>query len=491
MIKKIEKKERNILIGVFVLLLIVHFPLMVKNIISADILLNNSYYSGYSWELSLGRFGLFIIGLLKSYLSIPHIELLISYLLISISTYSLLKLFDVKEKVPILLTILFICINPITSSILLFHYCSVGYLLAFFLSILSIYFYYHIDHKYYKYIIPIICMVISLSMYQAYLSFTTALWLIYHIHLLLKKELNIKKAGTYLLLILSSIIIYFIGMKLSQIVFHVDMSGYSNADSIGLSTLLSIPSKIVDSYKLFFEFFFTDIMMKTKYFHNNILNGFILIGFVGLIIKKAYQQKIEKKEWIILVLAILLLPIFFNSIIFVISEAKLQLLMSTSYLLIPIYLFSFITKKEEKIICCILFGLLIRNYFIQIHATYVTLENTFNTYHTVIETAIHENRNKLNKEFAIIGTIPEKDSIYKEIEKMNYGYISDEDLFWEEHYNKKIAFERFAREYFGLNLTFTDEQTYNEIVKYPSNRLVYERNNVIVINMNALKKENE
>lgn len=490
MINKLEKKEKNILIGVFILLLIIHFPLMIKNIISADILLNNSYYSGYSWELSLGRFGLFIIGLLKSYLSIPHIDLILSYLLISVSTYYLFKLFDIKETIPIVLTILFITINPITSSILLFHYCSVGYLLAFFLSILSIYCYYHIENKYLKYIFPIICMVISLSMYQAYLSCITTLWLIYHIHLLLKKELKIKDALIYLLLILGSIIIYFIGMKLSQIIFHIDMSYYSNADSIGLSTLLLIPQKIINSYQLFYEFYFTDIMMKTKVFHNNIINLFILIGFVGLIIKKAYQQKIEKKEWIILILSILLLPVFMNSIIFVISESKLQLLMSTSYLLLPIYLFSLITKKEERMICCILFGLLIRNYYIQIQATYLTLENTFNTYHTVVEAAINQNSNKLNKEFAIIGTIPEKDSIYEEISKLNYGYISDEDLFWDEHYNKKIAFERFTRQYFGLNLTFTDEDKYNEIIKYPSNKLIYEKNNVIVINMNELKKEN-
>ena len=64
---------------------------MTKNIISADILLNNYFYKGYSWEISLGRFGLYIIGILKSFVTVPHIDLLISYIFISISTILLIE----------------------------------------------------------------------------------------------------------------------------------------------------------------------------------------------------------------------------------------------------------------------------------------------------------------------------------------------------------------------------------------------------------------
>lgn len=111
---------------------------MTKNILSADILLNNVFYNGYSWEISLGRFGLYVVGLLKCFLTIPHIDILISYFIISISLVILFDLFSFRKKEDIILYILIICLNPITSATLLFDYCSIGYTLAFLCSILSI-----------------------------------------------------------------------------------------------------------------------------------------------------------------------------------------------------------------------------------------------------------------------------------------------------------------------------------------------------------------
>ena len=64
--KTLIKKEYKNLLLIITLLFLIHLPLMTKNIISADILLNNYFYKGYSWEISLGRFGLYKIGILKS-----------------------------------------------------------------------------------------------------------------------------------------------------------------------------------------------------------------------------------------------------------------------------------------------------------------------------------------------------------------------------------------------------------------------------------------
>ena len=75
-------KNKNLIFLTILVGLIIHLPLLTKDILSADIILNNTYYSGYSWELSLGRFGLFIIGLLKSYIVIPHIEIFLSLILV-------------------------------------------------------------------------------------------------------------------------------------------------------------------------------------------------------------------------------------------------------------------------------------------------------------------------------------------------------------------------------------------------------------------------
>ena len=185
---------------------------------------------------------------------------------------------------------------------------------------------------------------------------------------------------------------------------------------------------------------------------------------------------------------ILGLPIFLNSVIFVISDTKLQLLMSVSYLLLPIFYFSMIDNKIIKYSTLFLFLILFRNYTIQVQSTYLTLEHTYNTYHTIINSAINKNINQLDKDFVVIGKMNNKND-YKQIKDSNYGYISDEELFWDEYNLRKLGFERFTSEYLGLQLNFADESSYNQILNHIKNELIYEENNIIVINLNQYKKE--
>jgi len=487
--KKILKKDFYLISGItFILLLLVHIPLMTKNIITADGLLNNYYYNGYSWELSLGRFGLYLIGILKSFISIPHLELILSYLIISLITYLLIKLFNVEDKINKVFIILFMVLSPIISANLVFAYCSVPYLLAFFLSILSIYLFEQLKNKYLKTIIPIILMVISLSMYQAYLSLIITVFMLYTLKKIFDKEFDYKLFINYLVMILISIITYFISMKLSQIVFHINMADYSNASSIGINTILTIPSKIIDSYKLTYNFLFTDQFMKNIYMHNNIINLLLVIIFIVSIVLNTIKNKLETKDIIKVALIIILLPIFLNSVIFVISDTKLQLLMSSSYLLLPIYLFSILDRKYIKLATIIISILLLRNYSIQVQSTYLTLENTFNTYHTVINEAINRNIDSPNNKYIIIGKYEKTSPLINNISKSNYGYISDEDLFWDEHNLRKIAFERFVNEYFGLDLEYATEEEYNEITFIYNDRTIKTIDNIVIINFNNYNK---
>lgn len=484
--KKIEKNEKSfkdylLYIGMFIILFLVHFPLLTKNILTADVLLNNSYYNGYSWEISLGRFGLFIMGLLKSYLSIPHFELIISFILIIGITYLLLDLFQIKDKVGRVFSILIMSLSPIISSTLLFHYCSVPYFLAFFLSVLALVIYYKSENKYIKYLAPIVLMVTSLSMYQAYLSVMVTVFFLYQIKLILDKKIDYKDSGKYLLLILGSIIVYFIGMKLSQLVFHIDMASYSNANKIGLDTILSIPSKFVSSYKFFYEMFYTNEFTKNSYLGNSIFYSIIFVVFIYALYKKIKKSKLNTKETLLIILLVLLIPVFLNSVIFVISEAKTQLLMSASYLVFFLFMISFIEKKYTKYIFFITLCLLCRVYFIQDQATYMTLENTYKTYDTIIHSAIDNNINQVNKTFVVVGNLGNQN---KSINKMNYGYISDEGLFWDEYNLRKLGFERFCLQEYGLNIKFGSEDVYNEVKDNRRTSLVYEYNGNIIVNLN-------
>lgn len=366
----INKRNLLIILITFIFLFLTHLPLITKNILSADILLNNVFYNGYSWEISLGRFGLYVVGLLKCFLTIPHIDILISYFIISISLVILFDLFSFRKKEDIILYILIICLNPITSATLLFNYCSIGYTLAFLCSILSIYVYYKEENKIKKYLFSLILIVVALSMYQAYLSVIVTTFIIYNIKLLLEKKENFKLSLKYILTLLMGAILYFIIMKISLLVFHVNMSNYSGADKIGLQTLLSIPKKIGLSYKLFYEYYFTDKIVKNIYIKNNILNIFLLILLIIGVVFKIFKNNLSPKKKVLTLLLVLALPIFLNSIIFTINDTKLQLLMSASYLLIPLLLITTMPENKMKYLSIIVIILLLRNNLIQTQATY-------------------------------------------------------------------------------------------------------------------------
>lgn len=480
----INKRNLLIILITFIFLFLTHLPLMTKNILSADILLNNVFYNGYSWEISLGRFGLYVVGLLKCFLTIPHIDILISYFIISISLVILFDLFSFRKKEDIILYILIICLNPITSATLLFDYCSIGYTLAFLCSILSIYVYYKEENKIKKYLFSLILIVVALSMYQAYLSVIVTTFIIYNIKLLLEKKENFKLSLKYILTLLMGDLLYFIIMKISLLVFHVNMSNYSGADKIGLQTLLSIPKKIGLSYKLFYEYYFTDKIVKNIYIKNNILNIFLLILLIIEVVFQIFKNNLSPKKKVLTLLLVLALPIFLNSIIFTINDIKLQLLMSASYLLIPLLLITTMPENKMKYLSIIVIILLLRNNLIQTQATYLSLENTFNKYNTVITSAIKENINHQNYKFALIGSTKNE----TEINKLNYGFISDDAIFWEEYNLKKLGFERFCYEYYGLNLTFVSEEDYDKIKQRENKNqeIIYTYDDIIVIDLSYL-----
>ena len=133
--KKLAKfiKEYRLVILIFLITsILVHLPLFIENILTADVLLNTGYYSGYSWEISLGRFGLYFIGLLKGFMVFPQIEIVLGMLLLLASVILIFDLFQIQNKLlQVMVSILVVC-SPIVSATLLFHYCALPYFLAFF-----------------------------------------------------------------------------------------------------------------------------------------------------------------------------------------------------------------------------------------------------------------------------------------------------------------------------------------------------------------------
>src|SRR5699024_887750 len=111
--RKLITEYKTLILVSIVVAVVVHLPLFTKNILTADVLLNTGYYSGYSWEISLGRFGLYFVGLLKGGLVIPQLEVFLSILLFIFSMILILDLFEIKKKVIQVMCGVLVSVSPI------------------------------------------------------------------------------------------------------------------------------------------------------------------------------------------------------------------------------------------------------------------------------------------------------------------------------------------------------------------------------------------
>lgn len=499
-LKEIIIKNKNLIFATILIGIIIHLPLFTKDILSADIILNNTYYSGYSWEVSLGRFGLFIIGLLKSYIVIPHIELFLSLILIAISSIELIDLFKIKNKLLQILTCLIIVVCPNISATLLFNYCSLPYTIAFFGNITSIYLLVKEKNKYLKTLIPIILLVTSLSMYQAYLPVSITLLVLYNIKELLNNNFKYKETLKNILIIIISVILYFILMKLSQLVLNINMSDYTNASSFSINNILNIPNQIIKTYQVFIDYFFTNKILTNTNIYNNIINIILLIVLVINLIYLIIKNNLPTINKVLIIFLVLTLPIYINCILLIMPTATMQLLMSSAYILLVPFLFSIENNKIYKVIFIVLISLLIRNYTVQDNATYKTLEITHNKTLSIANDIVDEiNKLGYNKEVMITGNLNNNDYYnyntnldINNITNLNYGFVTKHPLFWDEYRNIKNGWSRYLYQYTSTNINFVSEDKYNKILssdeyksleQYPNNNYIQIIDNVIVIKL--------
>lgn len=498
--KYLKNKNINLLIIItLITCAIIHLPLYTKDILTADILLNNTYYSAYSWEISLGRFGLFIIGFLKSYLVIPHLELFICFILITLISLILIDLFKIKNKSSQVLTCIILAICPNVSATLLFNYCSLAYILAFFSSTLAIYTLIKAKNNYIKIIIPIILTIISTSMYQSYIQVSLTLLILFYIKDLLKNRFNLKEFITNIIILGIGIICYFILMKLSLIIFNINLSSYSGANTFSINNILNIPNQILVTYKTFYNYYFTNKIVNNTNLLTNIINIIFLTMLIVGIIIQIIKNKLSKKHIFILITFILILPISINSILLIIPDTKMQLLMSISYTLLIPFAFSILEKENYlKHIILILMILLVRNYIIQDTATYKSLEITYNKTNQIATNIINKiNEIGYDKKIMITGNLNnneyynyDSNTELKNIYKLNYGFVSNSSLFWDEYVNTKNGWTRYLYQYHGVNIDFVDLKTYNQILDskefkdmptYPTKKSISLIDNTIVI----------
>ena len=482
---------------------IVYFQVYSNDIHNPDTLYAGNYHGGNEWEISLGRWGLIIMNLLRGSAVSTVISSFITIIIMGATSIVLVELLNIKKPIWIVLTSAIHVTAPTFAIIVTYPYCSDSYAIAMLLSVLSVYFIYK-KRNANCFVIASCFVALSLGLYQSYIGVTVTLCVIIPILKLLKNEESIKTIWIDILksigMVILGVIIYYILTQLVLYLTHVKLSTYSGANEIGLSIFKTIPEAIKQTYTTFYQFFFEDNILKNSYWKREYVNLiFFLILATAIVISMIKNKTYKSPVKIIMIITfIAIMPIAINVIELIAQERTVNLLMGASLYLPFILLIAILETLDgntwrETIVnwgATAILLIIIITYALSDQCTYIAREYTLNqAYSTMIRIV---DRIETNEEYqkgmkiCFAGTIeqnnyPRKSKIYE----MAVGYITDYGEFWENYASGKVTIKNFLEKYMGIEIEFCTDREYLEIVnseEFEEMEIFPEQESVKVIN---------
>ncbi len=359
---------------------------------------------GYGSAVYLGRWFLQILGdcvdKLGGNYNLSFFNGIISLALLTLSVCILNDLFELNRVFRILFSGLFVAFPAVTSTFF-FMFTAPYYCFSILLAVLSGYF---IQKKgVFCKIISIVCITLSIGIYQAYLPMVASLFVLILIKIAIKDDCKVvelfKMAGIYFLSLLFGFVLYVICMKLSLVVYDVQLSTYVGIDQMGKISAGDVIFGIIDSIKNYYmlpikDYYGVSYSVVTKV-------GLFFIIFsscLSLLFLEKYK-KLRKDsifKAILLCFSILVIfPVSIMSYAIVFRNTRIYTIMIFGVVLIfllPSFIFSINNENKmiKKIGSILTFGLslVLFSYVYISNVNYVALSNvnaqTENYYQTMI-----------------------------------------------------------------------------------------------------------
>ena len=461
-IKKIKKDDFIIIGFLFVLGIVNYFYFMTNNVLSADGMFNGPMFFAGNWEFDLGRPLLVLIDKIKFGLVSVPIIMFFSFIYMAISVLIIKKIFNIKKLFTMLLIALILVLFPVLSESSLCIYCFDSYMISMLTSILSIYF---INKK--KYVFSIILIIISLSIYQAYISITIVGVMILFIRDILKNKCDLKRLFINMLVIFIGLISYFIILKVLFLIFHRTFADYKGASSFGFLALIkNLPIGILNCYKDFYQYFITDNIIFNNYYHRNIINIMIFCLFIISIIKPFIKLNIKNK--LLFILSIVILPICTNIMDLIAISTNITLMTGIGFLFIYILIIviadEYLDIKILKNLLYILIIILSYTFLLSNNSTFMARDEIYNNFYYECNQLLYKIKN-------VEGYRDDLPVMINDIFKYNSSFVKSSNGFFalqNQTFENQVGlsgYSVFYKRYFGEDITMVDKNKYFEIVE--------------------------
>ena len=493
------KKYVKVFLWILAIGFVAHAFVITNKLINHDEL-GQLFDKGGSY--SLGRWGLELITYVLPNISMQSLYGIMVLILIGLSSCLISEMFNVESKLLQVIIGGIMITFPSIIGTFSYMFTASSYAVAIFLSVLSVYV---ISKKNWKIDwIGILCLVLSLSLYQAYISISASLLIILLIKECLKKEKSFKDiiidAIRYGIFLILSLGIYLIVTKAINKYKEMNFSTYQSVNTMGELSFSLLIQGIIDAYKAIPAMF---LINWNGIVYTKLLKGILaIIGIISTIFI-LYSFNEARKNSILKAFSILILagmlPMTMNMLFLLNPNGSMHALMiygNLTLFILPILLYAenkeikFANYLKNIVIICL--SVVIFEYTILANSCYTKLylayENTYAFFNT-LSTRIQETDGfNQDSKIALIGDF-EGAFLNNFDEKFPYtNYITG--IKNGRQIIGSYANTNFLKYYIGIDLKFATQDEINKIVEtteyqqmniYPYDNSIKMFDNIIVV----------
>ncbi len=304
--------------------------------------------------IAIGRWFLPVVTSLSSFYDLPFLNGIIAILFHALGGVCICRILNVQKKITAGLIGAVLVSFPTVTSVMMYNYVADGYAIAFFLSALAALF---MTAEKPRYFLAAVLIALSCGIYQAYLTVTIMLILLYLIDEMIFKRASfqvvLKKCVCMLLTGVAGTLFYGIIVKVLLSIFSVELLDYQGMSSTASLSNINLLASLYVIKETFIKCFF-DMSGGVNVFVS--LNGFVLTFTLIYYFISIVKNKIYKKPVNIIMIAILgvMLIVGAGALAFINAEVDYHNLMLMGYCVF--YLFFLLiyergTEKKEKHTC--------------------------------------------------------------------------------------------------------------------------------------------
>lgn len=383
--KTLSKEQKTAFLSTFLIGFFCHLFIITNSLYNHD---DIRYLYVTFDKPELGRWLLTYVAGISSYFSLPVVNGILALIYAGIASMVIVRMFDMKNKAAIILMSGLLITFPSVATIYSFMFAIDPFLFSCLLGTLAAYFVTRTQRRY-GWLTGAVLLCCSVGIYQAYLSFTLLLMLLFAVLMLLQPEKyddrTIKAMIVrYLLMLSLGMGAYYIGMIATLKLKHTQLSSYQGIDDSSVPGLSEIRTRIITVFRDFVDFFRPgQVLAFNSWMRIALLVTVVLLLFFFFVFYLRQRLYTNAMRTALLLLCLICIPLSANVFYLISSGVTIHMLMRHGWCLLFIAVLIFYEKtapylalNRQKLLewICILSSLLVVwNYILLTNIAYFNM----------------------------------------------------------------------------------------------------------------------